>query len=173
MYILFGLGFFSWFNTPSVGMVFSKIVAILCLIVGILAMRQLFLKPGLAPAWAVRTKKIVLSSGGMAVFGVVAGLLSLAKVSVMFTTLRTLSALDIGKAVVVPMILFYVVVYVLPLIALLLILAFLRQKMANLAFGKEPHNKIKEEIWRNHYHRVFDFVVGLLLFILGIIVLLS
>lgn len=169
LYLLSGLGLFVGFS----GYFFSKAVGFLVLVLGIVWFKAFFspLKfvkqiPEKYKKMGSKVEKIALSGIG---FVIIAGLLTIfttANTNKMFTLLRDL--FSGGEMRVFSLLIYYCFIIILPLLVLSLIFYAVRRKFVILVKKNAKH---KEELWQQYYGRLLNFVVSIILIIVGFVLL--
>ena len=116
-------------------------------------------------------RKALLSWIGIIVTTFIISLFTLSSASLVLLMLRNLYTAHIGTSSIVPLLLYYVLIFVLPFIVLIVVLYFLRKRFHQSAQKKEPSHQGKQEGWYAHYVKVMHFVLGIILFIGGIVLI--
>ncbi len=177
VYLLFSFGKFGWFTLPARNYFFLKVLGLVAIFLslGIIkdfvgTLKALFNRIK-DKAAVKKTLQALLSYPGVFIMGIISGLFTLAFSSETLLTLRGLFKVDIGRVVVVPLEIYYLIIFLLPLIALLLIVFFIRKQLNEFSEKKAPHDQPKIDLWKKHSFKVMNFITGIALLILGIAVL--
>lgn len=178
-YLLFGLGLFTWLEFSGIGPFFSKLVGILAIITALALVKNFFVSWGVtfknvSKSFKAKLKilfKVSFSSFGVLVIGFVAGLFSFTKFNKTFLLLRHLFVENFVREIAVPILLYYLIVFVLLMAVVVVVVYLLREKWSKLAQQKYPEHEKKAEMWKNHYLRVLNFVIYIILLVLGLVVL--
>ena len=176
-YFLAGLGLFNWFFTPLKTNIFLKIIGLLSIVFFFILIKDfsLPLKKSLQrytdKQWVSQLNQVVLSYPGVFLLGVLVSLFTLGQTTEMLKVLRDLFAVNIGQTVIVPVLLYYALVLVLPLIIFILLLHFILHKFQQYAEKRAPQDTHHAELWNRHLFKVLHFIFGVVILILGIVLL--
>ncbi len=177
----FGIGYFSWLaSQEGLSGFFHKAVGFVGIVFGLIKMKNFFdshvkmMMPTMSPAWKIWLKKGAkwfLSPLGIVILGFMATLFVFPGVSSVFLSIRVLFADQEVRWVVLPLLLYYTFVFALRLIAIVLLLYFVREKLEKMAQEKGFSSDSKLELWRKHYWKVYQFVVCAAMLLIGFILL--
>lgn len=177
-YFFFFRGWFIFMASGGLGIVFLKTIGFLAILVSLSMMKHFFgtfqflfkNTPENVIKKVEEVLKYVLSLPGILIVGFITGMFTFGLASRMFMMLRELYTNNIGKSVVLPMSLFYILLFVIPMIAIVVVMYLLRQKLHQKA--KEKHqDERKIESLRKHNLKLFNLLLSLLILVLGIILI--
>jgi len=166
-YLIYGVGFLSGFSQPAFGKFLVYFMSVIGLIVGIYSFKKFFSRKKLfkLPEKVVhlleKVRKIFISPVGVFTFGLIAALFTLSQVSGVFLLIR----LREGTS---PLLFYYVLLFVLLLIIVVLLSYFLRIKSNVQAVKNEPYNERRANLWKDHYLKLFNFMIALLILVLSL-----
>jgi len=183
-YVLFSVGFFSWFQTSSATSLFYKTMGLLAMIIGAVRIRGFFnsweeLFGILNEKWQrflLIFRLYLISPLSFLFLGFLGGLLTLGKTSNVFITLRGV-LLGNFQAAAVPLLFYYLFILLLPQILIVLILFRIVMKIEGHAHKKSEEGfswkdaEKKRQAWWKHHWKLLNFVVGWVLFVMGMLVL--
>ncbi len=171
-YFFFGVGIFGWFGRSSLSLLIFKIL-VLASIVFSLALLQDFIASlhamfrTIPHRWWKTIQEKTMTLPVVLLLGFVIGLFTLPLAGGTLIAMRSVFAGGIARSAVFPLLLYYLIIMVLPLLLALGILALLRTHLE----AKAATHDHKAEIWKRHYHKVLRFVIGIVVFIGGVILL--
>jgi len=179
-YILFGIGWFSLLGYSSASYYFTKVVSILAIIFALIMMKGFFAGEGQKHKDAAMssTEKLrrsinsVLSYPLLLLGGLVFGLLSFMGVHKNFLYLRYLFTDGLYRGAAVPLMLYYLLIFILPMILTVLLVFFFGTKLEEDALKKGLPAVKHAAWWKGYHYEVFNFVLSIILLVLAIIVLL-
>jgi len=179
-YILFGIGWFSLLGYSSASYYFTKVVSILAIIFALIMMKGFFAGEGQKHKDAAMssTEKLrrsinsVLSYPLLLLGGLVFGLLSFMGVHKNFLYLRYLFTDGLYRGAAVPLMLYYLLIFILPMILTVLLVFFFGTKLEEDALKKGLPAVKHAAWWKGYHYEVFNFVLSIIMLILAIIVLL-
>lgn len=180
-YLLRGLNLFTILQTPTVSTFFTKLVAIMAILYGLV-----FIK-GFSRTWKIffgalseKTENKVeagaeklLQPLSIFMISFFSALLTLGESSKTLSVLRMLTTTSASRLAAFPLYLYHLFIVILPLMVLVVVLYLIRNKLEEKARKKEPYDKRKAEIWKKHFLKVLQGITSAFTFILGIILLLS
>lgn len=194
-FLTFSLGSFTFLTNPLIAEVFYKVIGTAAVLTGILitkhffgtlkpivkkeakqeAKSQSFLTPSLSEqallekGGRTRAQKKLLkiaSVPGVFIIGLLGAFLSVGASTATLIMLRSLLEREIGKSVVMPMIFYYVILLVAPMVAMVIAAYLIRKYLIQKAEKKEPH---RIEAWKRHYLRLQDLTVGGIMLLIGVV----
>ena len=178
VYLLFALGFFSAFMLPTPGWLFYKIVGIVSIILALPALKNFVSsKPIFFKNVSEKTKKSweklhlfrwLLAAPSLIFWGIITSVFTLSYPSKTIIVLRTLFAENIGRMAVVPMMFYYVLIFVLPFILLTILLQVANTRLQDYSELRGGLNRPEVEQWKKHVVKVLNLMVGVLLIVVGI-----
>ncbi len=177
-YLIFGMGFLSWLGYSGIGVYFAKIVAILAIIFSLALIKEFFITwkitfKDVHPAFIDNLKKliaIIFSTPGCLIFGLVFGLLSFARLNKTYLLIRYLFIANISRGIALPTLLYFILVMLLLMIFFIVVIYLVKDQLEDKA-EKKSNDEKKVEIWKEHYVKLINFVLSVIILIIGIIVL--
>ena len=180
-YIWFGWGHFSILLAPVISSLFIKAVGLIVSISALITLVDFFwsmkkltknvsqkTKTRLAKAW-----NTLGSYPSMLILGLLSGFLTVGKVNSTFMTMRNLLKGGVGKAVVFPLLVYYLILFLLLISILLVVLSLLRERVREKVLRHVPMSDMKRDAWNKHIVRVFNFSLSVVLLVLGLVALFS
>lgn len=172
VYFLFGLGLFSWFASEFRNHTFAKIISIIAIVLSIIIIKDFVKKKSVpTPLKIVQIQEFLVHPVSIFVIAVIGSLFTLAGSSTMLTVLRTLFKNSIGRETVVPLLVYYVFIFVLPLVLVCVILYYVRRRLHEEAKKQAMDNRNKEEVWKKHYFNVLHFVLAIVTIVISLVLL--
>jgi len=173
-YFLFGLGLLSFFYDSQLHYFFYKVIGFAALLFGLAGVQSFFTTWELVVPGAVRMQvrwllRYVLSPLGVFVMGLIGAMFTLAGVGTSFYLLRDLFIGNFMRAIVMPLMLYYIAVVLLIFVGLTIVFHVLRSMLEHAVQTQEGSSDAKRERWKKHYQRVLTFCVRGTLFVLGIV----
>jgi cytochrome c biogenesis protein CcdA len=178
VYFLHGTGLFIFFKTSYF---FAKVVGIIGITIGFVMMNNFFGTLGIFFKNVTKdvleiSKKVqifLISYYGVFILGFIFSLLSLGSSGNTFLLIQKLFGNQATKWIIFPMLLYYCVIFVLPLFTSILVIYFSKTKLHDQAQKKGDKNIEKTELWKKHHHKLLNFVVSLIIFVIGILLVFS
>jgi hypothetical protein len=177
-YLIFGMGFFSWLGYSGIGVYFAKIVAILAIVFSLALIKEFFITwkitfKDVHPAFIDNLKKfiaVIFSTPGCLIFGLVFGLLSFARLNKTYLLIRYLFIANISRGIALPTLLYFILVMLILMILFVVVIYLVKDQLDDKA-EKKSNDEKKVEIWKEHYVKLINFVLSVIILIVGIIVL--
>ncbi len=165
-YFLHFFGWFGWFSSISAGVFFSRLVGVGMILGSLITFKGFF------GTWKHFTAKIpekhreivkkyypyIYSPGGLIIIGFIATLFTFANTETIFVTLQSLLTEDAVRFEALPLVLYYVILLMVPMIVVYAIYKVLLKQMVERAEDKEPHNDKKQNLWKKHQHKCLLFL---------------
>ncbi len=180
-YLLMGFGMLSWFAHPTLYMLFYKVIGVVAVVVGVIKIRAFSRTWKLWRAnvtektdrWIVKTKGFFTSPAGMILLGFSSSLLTSARLSKVFSILQSLLTEGEFRGAAVPLVLFYSVLLVLPLILVVAVLHLLRERQREfvLKHNENFSSDLKRAKWSRHNQLMFQLVISSAMVLVGLILL--
>ena len=180
-YLLMGFGMLSWFAHPTLYMLFYKVIGVVAVVVGVIRIRTFsrtwkVWRANVADKtdrWIVKTKGFLTSPAGMMLLGFGSSLLTSARLSKVFSILQSLLTEGEFRGAAVPLVLYYAVLLVLPLIVVVAVLHLLRERQRQFA---SKHNEnfssdVKRAKWSRHNQLMFQLVISSAMVLVGLVLL--
>lgn len=108
---------------------------------------------------------------GVIILGFIGGVLSLHQRSVTFEVMQGLFGSYSSPFSVVPLALTYVFILILPLALILVAMYHIKESLGKRATRKGQNLEQKIEAWNDHHHKVLNFVVQMVLIVVGFVLL--
>jgi hypothetical protein len=178
-YFLFGIGFLTYFYGSKFGFFLAKAIGLVAVAFAFLSVKGFF------STWRIWFKhnfedmkelfqKIIdvfVSPVSVLVIGFLTALMTLPDVGHLFLSMRALLGDNITSWQVWPLMLYYIFVFILHPLAVILFLYFARQRMKEMAARKAEDANMKVETWQRHIRKVINFIISIVLFVLGLVVI--
>jgi hypothetical protein len=178
-YLLFGMGLFAWFAYSNIGTFIAKVLAILAIIFGLAMIKDFFV------SWQVTFKNVknetkkklaeikefVLLPFTILFMGFILGLFTLTNLSKTFLLVRYLFMEGSTRLIALPILLYSLVLFVLLMSVVLITVFLMKEHHSKKAKVKHPQHDRKAKAWDDHYIKVMNFIVAVVMLILGLIVL--
>lgn len=178
-YLLFGVGLFSWLLGSSLAKVVLKILGLagiflsLVIIKDFIGTLRLLLHTLPEKPFCKKTAAVLLSYPGIFMLGFAVSLFTFRSATDVLLMLRGLFAGGVSRVVVFPLTLYYLLVFVLPLLVLVIGLYFIRLRMEQYAERKIPRDDRKTDAWKRHVRKLVNFGLGITALVLGIVLLFA
>lgn len=180
-YILFGWGLFSILTAPLLSSLFIKAVGLIVSIVALIIIINFFwslkkLTKNISEkskAKMMKTWSKISSYPAMLLLGLLSGFFTVGTASSTFMTMRNLLKGGVGKAVVFPLVLYYLILFLLFLSILLVVLYVIRERVRQNILHHLPMSDVKRDAWNKHVVRVFNLIISVVLLILGLVALFA
>lgn len=180
-YLLIGVGILARFTEPTAYVIFYKVIGIAALVVGIIRTRT-FIQTwqiwrenvtGKTEKWLVNSRKYFISVWGVVLLGFFSSLLTSARLSKVFFIIQSLLVEGEFRAAAVPLMLYYSVLLVLPLIVIVSLLHLMRERQKDFAAKRTENfsSDVQRAKWKRHNHLIFQVVVNSLMMIVGLVLL--
>jgi len=179
-YILFGIGWFSWLGYSSASYYFTKAVSILAILFALIMMKGFFAGESqkhkdAAMSSTEKLRRLInstLSYPLLLLGGLVFGLLSFMGIHKNLLYLRYLITDGLYRSAAVPLMFYYLLIFLLPMIITILIVFLLGTKLEENALKKGLPVVRHAAWWKGYHYEVFNFILSIILLVLAIIVLL-
>ena len=169
VYFLFALGLLTWFASSPLKVFFYRGIGLFAVIYGLMIIKQFWSntkKENALQVFAENIGRYLRTPIGIVAVGLAASICSFAGISPTFLSLRFAFAGASGW-MALPIVLYYLLLMILPLGAILAIWITLQQKY-HLQAEKEGRTA---DVWRKHHHKVMRTIVGIICVVLGLAVL--
>lgn len=169
-YFLFGLGLFHALQISGLSYWFYQILGFLAIVIGVLNIKDYFWYGGggfvmeIPRSWRPTLKKLlqsVTSPAGAFLMGFVVCLFELPCTGGPYLFMTGLLAQQVTQAIAIPILLYYNILFVLPLIGIVILLYFGMSKVEEM------------EEWRTKNIQLLHLVAGLIMVALGVAVILG
>ena len=178
-FFLYGFGQFSWFAHSKVGFILYKLVGLTAIFLGILNIKGFFKTwdawiENISETWRIRwsqSLQVVTSPLGMFVLGFLGSFFAFGETSTQFVSLQTLLTDVAARWVVWPLLMYYTFIFVTHLLAVVLFIYFVRLKLHTIAQRKGEFSQPRLEVWEKHNRRILNFVISVVMLVLGLFVL--
>ncbi|MBS3124183.1 hypothetical protein J4437_06150 [Candidatus Woesearchaeota archaeon] len=170
VYLLFALGYFTWFAQSFTRLFFYRLVAIIGIVYGFFVVKSFFWKwkfvtlSDKAKNQSSKLAALLSSPLVMFIVGAVTSLYSFAKISPVMWSLRNI---NFGGVWLLPMLIYYCLIVILPLAIVAIIILTIKKKFFIYAEGKDG----KLEMWLKHYHEVLKVLIGITCLIFGLVLM--
>jgi cytochrome c biogenesis protein CcdA len=170
VYFLFGLGLFHALQISGISNWFYQILGFLAIVIGVLNIKDYFWYGGggfimeIPRSWRPALKRLlqsVTSPVGAFVMGFVVCLFELPCTGGPYLFMTGLLAQQVTQAIAIPILLYYNVLFVLPLVAIVILLYFGMSKVEEM------------EKWKTENIRLLHLIGGLIMVALGVAVVLK
>ncbi len=179
VYLLYGTGWLEWF--AGYGYYFPKIVSIAAIIFALGYFKTFF------GTWKVLLEKfseksqaqakmgvqIIISPLGVVLATLAVSVWTLITLSPTYGIIRILLKDPLTKWAALPLQLYYLVVLILPLVAFLLLIYFLKKEVTEYLEKKYQYEGRKARLWQKHSVRIFNFIFSLIILVVAVMVLFS
>ena len=178
-YLLFGMGLFAWFGYSGIGTFFSKVIGFLAAIFALAMIKEFFV------SWTItfknvkketkanfrKVKSVVLSYYGVLLLGFITSLLTLTKINKTYLLIRFSFMESSTRLIAIPILLYFLVLFV-ALMVVVIILAYLfKEHKHKKAKEEHPTHERRAELWHGHYLKVMNFVISVVMLIMGLVVM--
>lgn len=180
-YLLMGFGMLTWFAHPTLYMLFYKVIGVAALVVGIIRIKTFAQTWKIwrqnvtekTDHWIVKTRGFFTSPAGMILLGFGSSLLTSARLSNVFSILQSLLTEGEFRGAAVPLVLYYCVLLVLPLIVVVAVLHLLRERQKDfvLKHNENFSSDLKRAKWRRHNQQMFQLVINSTMVFVGLVLL--
>ena len=178
-YFLFGMGLFSWFGYSNASKIASKIIAMVVIIITLATIKHFFI------SWEVTLKKCsagfkanakliiehLTSFYGVLFTGLIFGLLSFTWLTKPLLSTRYLFMEGSHRLIALPILVYYLLLFILPMLFIVILVYLIRDYLDHKAKGKFKDHARKAGKWEEHYLKILNFVIQIVMLVLGIIVL--
>ena len=178
-YFLFGIGFLSYFYVSKFGFFLGKAIGLVSVIFAFLSVKGFF------STWRVwfktnfqdmrelfqRIVDVIVAPTSVLVIGFVTALMTIPDTGYLFLSMRALLGDNITSWQVWPLMLYYIFIFILHPLAVVLFLYFARERMKEITTRKAEDSKMEVGTWQKHIRKVINFIISIILFVLGIIVI--
>lgn len=180
-FVVRGLNLFTVLHTPLLSTIFTKIVAVLAILYGLVSIKGFF------STWKMFFGTIseelqhditslansLLTPAGIFLISFFSALFTLGERSKALSILRMLTLNNSSRAAVFPLYLYHMFIVVVPLIVLLVIFYVVRMEFEKNAKKREPFDDHKVELWKNHLFKILHLVVNIITVFIGLVLLLT
>ena len=157
---------------------FAEIIALGGLLISIKEIRSFFKAKEAKAAKENKTvdsiksaARRILSPIGMFLLGAVSGFLALPSFGKAFSILRDFSTESFTRGTALPLLFYFVIVYIFSLIAIMILVYFLEEKF--LRDAKIKANSLKDQArWENHAFRLSHLVIVIFMLIISLLILI-
>jgi hypothetical protein len=178
-YLLFGMGLFAWFGYSGVGTFVSKVIGFLAVIFALAMVKDFFVSwkitfKNIRNEYKVKIKKVlavILSPYGMLFTGFILGFLTFTRLNKTFLLIRFLFMEGSTRLIAVPILLYHLVIQFLLMVIILVAVYLLKEYKHRKARKKHPTHERKANLWHMHYLKVMNFVISVVMLILGLVVI--
>ena len=175
-FFLFTFGFFSWFLLPTPGWLFTRVLGVVAILLALPVLKQFFNSRPLFKNLPDSVKKLtgknmsrwLLSDPFLFFSGLVVSLFTLHTASSTLLVLRTLFAANIGRMVVIPMTIYYILIFLLPLLVLVFVLHSISRRLHQYSHQRGGLDRREVELWKKHHVKVFNFVLGVIIILAAV-----
>ena len=178
-YFLFGVGLFSWFGYSKASLFASKVIAIMIVLITLATMKHFFI------SWEVTLKtcsekfkenaKMLIenltSFYGTLIMGLIAGLLSFTWLTKPLLSTRYLFMEGSHRLVAFPILVYYILLFLLPMVVLLTLIYLIRDYLDHKAKKKFKDHSRKSTQWEEHYLKILNFLLQIIMLVIAVIVL--
>ena len=183
--VVYGLYVFTGLNvfpTVSEGLaqIFYKIIGFAAIILSFVWIKSFFTTwkafvrsfPAELRDRAKMLRELAVSPGGFVLFAILGSFFAITRTHKTFSVIQNLSLVGGYSSNVVPLLLFYSLVTVIPLIVVVVLYYAAHTKGEEKA---EENAKVKHKVkkWRTHYHKVINFFAGCAMLVIGLILLFA
>ncbi|MEW5897244.1 MAG: hypothetical protein AB1668_06115 [Nanoarchaeota archaeon] len=179
-YPIFALGHLSWFYSSTLSYYFYKIIGVLGIIVGLLGIRAFLFgkrllhnklpKDSQGYLMLEQIKEILLSLPSVFALGLLSGLFTFFSVGKSFVLMRELFREGIMKWSVFSLMLYYSLVLVLILAAVLLLYSSIRDKIEQ--YRERYFSDKEKQLWHTHNLKILNLAARIIILIGGIVFLI-
>ena len=178
-YFLFGMGLFSWFGYSNASSIASKIIAMVIIIITLATIKHFFIN------WEITLKKCsenfktnarlvienLTSVYGTLIIGIIFGLLSFTWLTKPLLSTRYLFMEGSHRLVALPILVYYLLLFILPMLIIVVLVYLIRDYLDHKAKNKFKDHKRKAEKWEEHYLKILNFVIQIIMLVLAVIIL--
>ena len=178
-YFLFGMGLFSWFGYSKASTIASKIIAMVVIIITLATIKHFFI------SWDITLKKCsaqfksnaklviehLTSFYGVLFTGLIFGLLSFTWLTKPLLSTRYLFMEGSHRLIALPILVYYLLLFILPMMFVVVLIYLIRDYLDHKAKGKFKDHIRKAGKWEEHYLKILNFIIQIVMLVLGIIVL--
>ena len=179
VHFLYGAGLFTGLLGTRANVYFYKTVGIVAVIYGLISIKSFF------KTWKILIDSIskevmnnmktfknsLLSVTAVFLGGFLGGLLTLPDLGATYILLQNLYGESLFRIAALPLILYYALLIVLPLILLLVAVHVIKINLVQQAAKKGKYHERKEQLWRNHNYKVMHFVVSVVMLVVGLVLI--
>jgi cytochrome c biogenesis protein CcdA len=166
-YILYGIGLFSGWK--STGIYFPKIAGALAIILGIIKIKRFFWTAKPLKEMFEKIIKYTTSTLGTFIIGILAAIFASPCLGTRFLIITELIAYPTTRTAALPLLFYYAIIVMLPLVILLFVMY---KSFCKLHQHAEKKGEKKIEKWQDHFTRLIHLIIGVVLVMLGLILLL-
>ena len=168
IYFLFGLGYWNSLATSSLSVFFYRLLGLVAILFGIVHIILFFWRKKIVSEektlqWHTWRERL-LSVPGSIIIALLVALLSFRNISAAFLSLRTA-----GSWTALPLLVYYCVLIMLPLLLATIVLYVIRKKLDIHADRKGD----RIQMWMKHHRRVLNVVLSGIIILLGLVLLFS
>ncbi|PIN87507.1 hypothetical protein COV12_03430 [Candidatus Woesearchaeota archaeon CG10_big_fil_rev_8_21_14_0_10_32_24] len=178
-HLLFGMGLFSGIKLFNASTIFYKTIGVFAAIYGTISIKAFF------TSYRVMLKEIpqeikvnlkifrnaIISITGVFILGFMGGILSLPDLGNKFVTLQNLFTESSFKVSAFPMIIYYSLISMIPLIALFALVHFIKEELENIAEDKANDNPHKLQVWTKYHARIVSVSISSVMLVIGLILI--
>ncbi len=178
-YFLFGMGLFSWFGYSNVSTVASKIIAIVVVLITLATLKHFFI------SWEITLKKCskqfktnakliienLTSVYGTLIVGFIFGLLSFTWLTKPLLSTRYLFMEGSHRLIALPILVYYLLLFILLMLVVVVLVYLIRDYLDHKAKSKFKDDQRKAIKWEEHYLKILNFVIQIIMLVLAVVVL--
>ena len=180
-HLLFGIGLFSGITLLNASTVFYKTIGVIAAIYGTISVKAFFTSYKVMlkdiPKEVKKNLKIfrkaIISITGVFSIGLIGGILSLPDLGNKYFTLQNLFTVGSFKVSAFPMILYYSLIAMIPLVALFAIVHFVKEKLEDVAEDKSGDNPHKLQVWTKYHARIVSVTISSVMLVVGLILIFA
>ncbi len=177
-YFLFSIGLFSFIFASRFGFFLAKSIGLASVILAFLGIKGFFSTwqsmfresfKDIKGKWE-KVLNVVVSSPAIFLAGVITAFMTFGEAGHTFLSMRALLGDNLTSWQVWPMALYYIFLFMLHPLAVILFLYFARQRMGEAAEVKAKGTIHSREKWEAHINKVINFIISVVVLVLGVIV---
>lgn len=175
LYALYAFGVVDGFDVSKAPHYFTKLIGLLAVFMGIWIIRNFVLgTKGLVATLSKASKRtvhhrmsLILSDIGFALLGLFTGIFTIPLTSKVLPLMRALFWEPVWTTTLIPKIIFYLLILVLPMVLLGILVYIVRYSFEYLGELRGGGSERRIEIWQRHHLKLFKLVASLIAIILG------
>jgi len=178
-YFLFGIGLFSWFGYSNVSTITSKIIAMFIILITVATIKHFFIN------WEITLKKRseqfkanakmlisnLTSVSGVLIIGFVFGLLSFTWLTKPLLSTRYLFMEGSHRLIALPILVYYLLLLILPMAIVVVLIYLIRDYLSHKAKNKFKDHARNAQKWEEHYLKILNFIIQIIMLVLSIAIL--
>ncbi len=178
-HLLFGVGLFTGITLLDASTIFYKTIGVIAAIYGTISVKAFFttykvMLKDIPKVYLTNFnifKNAIISITGVFSIGLISGILSLPDLGNKFFTLQNLFTVSSFKISSFPMILYYSLISMIPLVALFAIVLFVKEKLEDIAEDKADDNPHKLKVWTKYHTRIVSVTISSVMLVVGLILI--